>query len=257
GHRELGVEFFYLWGDTVTLNVKSFTAFCDELIARKLPIHWFGNARADNLTEPAFVHRLKQAGCWMLALGIETESDDVRKNMVKRLERQKIQTAFRNMREAGIKSFAFFIFGYPGETLQTMEQTVEYAIELEPDFANFYPAVPYPGTDLYAKAVRDGLLPADAGQDWSRMEYSYYLLRGNGLDERSVMDAINRAKRRFFLRPAYLARHAGDVARLALTKQQILWQVATRTMFGTKVVDAKVDGRQSSVSSPESAVGSR
>ena len=68
-YRELGVEFFYLWGDTVTLNVKSFTAFCDELIARKLPIQWFGNARADNLTDPAFVHRLKRAGCWMLALG--------------------------------------------------------------------------------------------------------------------------------------------------------------------------------------------
>ena len=59
-HRELGVDFFYLWGDTVTLNVKSFTAFCDELIARKLPIQWFGNARADNLTDPAFVHRLKK-----------------------------------------------------------------------------------------------------------------------------------------------------------------------------------------------------
>ena len=65
-YRELGVEFFYLWGDTVTLNVKSFTAFCDELIARKLPIQWFGNARADNLTDPAFVHRLqarRAAGC--------------------------------------------------------------------------------------------------------------------------------------------------------------------------------------------------
>ncbi len=55
----------------------------------------------------------------MLALGIETESEDVRKDMTKRLERQKIQTAFKNMRDAGIKSFAFFIFGYPGETLQT------------------------------------------------------------------------------------------------------------------------------------------
>ena len=116
-YREFGIEFFYLWGDTVTLNVKTFTTFCDELIARKLPIHWFGNARADNLTDPAFVHRLKKAGCWMLALGIETDSEEVRKDMVKRLERKKIETAFTNMRSAGIKSFAFFIFGYPGETL--------------------------------------------------------------------------------------------------------------------------------------------
>ncbi len=127
-YREHGIEYFYLWGDTVTLNVKSFSAFCDELIARKLPIQWFGNARADNLTDPAFVHRLRRAGCWMLALGIETESEEVRKDMVKRLESQKIEAAFRNMRDAGIKSFAFFIFGYPGETLETMNQTVNYAV---------------------------------------------------------------------------------------------------------------------------------
>ena len=235
-HRELGVEFFYLWGDTVTLNVKAFTAFCDELIARKLPIKWFGNARADNLTDPAFVHRLKRAGCWMLALGIESESEDVRKDMAKRLERQKIQTAFQNMRQAGIKSFAFFIFGYPGETAQTLEATTRYAIELDPDFANFYPAVPYPGTALYDKCMREGWLRSEDA-DWTKMEYSYYLLRGNGLDERVVMEAINRAKRRFFLRPSYLSRHLGDVARLALTKQAIVWSVLSRTVFGTRVAD--------------------
>ena len=241
-HRELGVEFFYLWGDTVTLNVKAFTAFCDELIARNLPIQWFGNARADNLTDPAFVHRLRRAGCWMLALGIESESEDVRKDMAKRLERQKIQAAFRNMREAGIRSFAFFIFGYPGETAATMEQTIDYAIELEPDFANFYPAVPYPGTDLYEKAIREGSLAPEAAADWPRMEYSYYLLTSPGLDQRVVMETINRAKRRFFLRPAYIARHAGDVARLALTKQAIVWQVLSRTLFGTRVADARPTG---------------
>lgn len=238
-YRELGIEFFYLWGDTVTLNVKSFSAFCDELIARQLPIQWFGNARADNLTDPAFVHRLRRAGCWMLALGIESESDDVRKDMVKRLERQKIQAAFANMRQAGIKSFAFFIFGYPGETLQSMDLTTNYAIELDPDFANFYPAVPYPGTALFDKCVREGLLrPEDA--DWTRMEYSYYLLRGNGLDEKVVMEAINRARRRFFLRPAYIRRHVGDIAKLALTKQAIVWKVLSRTLFGARVVDTDV-----------------
>ena len=213
-----GVEFFYLWGDTVTLNVKSFTAFCDELIARKLPIQWFGNARADNLTDPAFVHRLKRAGCWMLALGIETESEEVRKDMVKRLERQKIQTAFKNMRDAGIKSFAFFIFGYPGETPQTMEQTIEYAIELDPDFANFYPAVPYPGTALYDKCVREGwLTPEDA--DWTKMEYSYYLLRGNGLDEQR-RDGRDQPREAPLLPAARLHRAARRRCRaLALTKQ--------------------------------------
>jgi hypothetical protein len=89
--------------------------------------------------------------------------------------------------------------------------------------------VPYPGTDLYAKAKRDGLLTSE---DWTRMEYSYYLLSGNGLDEKIVMDAINRAKRRFYLRPGYLARHSGDVARLAFSKWGVASQIASRIIFG-------------------------
>jgi radical SAM superfamily enzyme YgiQ (UPF0313 family) len=236
GYRKFGVQYFYLWGDTVTLNVKSFSAFCEELIARRLPVQWFGNARADNLTDPAFVARLKASGCWMLALGIETESDETRKDMLKRLEGQKIRAAIKNMRAVGIKSFGFFILGYPGETPVNLERTINYAIDLDPDFANFYPAVPYPGTELYEKARRDGLL---VSEDWSRMEYSYYLLRGNGLDEATVMSAINRAKRRFFLRPGYLMRHAPDVVRLATSKWSVIWHVGSRMLFGTNVTDAR------------------
>jgi anaerobic magnesium-protoporphyrin IX monomethyl ester cyclase len=227
--RELGVSHFYLWGDTVTLNAKTFSRFCDELIARNLGVHWFGNARADNLTDPAFVDRLRKSGCWMLAMGIESASPETRKDMVKRLEEEKVRAAFANLRASGIKSFAFFIFGYPGETPKALEQTTSYAIDLDPDFANFYPAVPYPGTELYEKAKRDGLL---ASEDWSRMEYSYYLMRGNGLDEDVVMKAINRARRRFFLRPRYVARHAVDIARLVTTKWRVVGEVVPRLIFG-------------------------
>jgi anaerobic magnesium-protoporphyrin IX monomethyl ester cyclase len=239
GYREFGLTFFYLWGDTVTLNVKAFSAFCEELISRKLPVQWFGNARADNLTDPAFVKRLRQAGCWMLALGIETESEETRKDMLKKLDGEKIRVALKNMRAAGIRSFGFFILGYPGDDRASLERTIDYAIDLDPDFANFYPAVPYPGTELYAKAKREGLL---ADEDWTRMEYSYYLLRGNGLDEPTVMGAINRGRRRFYMRPSYLLRHAGDVARLATSKWTVAWQVASRTLFGAPVTDASRAG---------------
>ena len=229
--RTSGVKFFYLWGDTVTLNVKSFSAICEEIIARQLNVQWFGNARADNLQDPKFVDRLKRSGCWMLALGIETESEETRKDMMKRLESEKIRIALQNMRASGIKSFGFFILGYPGEDAQALERTIDYAIRLDPDFANFYPAVPYPGTELYNKAKREGLL---ASEDWTKMEYSYYLLKGNGLDEQVVMDAINRAKRRFFLRPRYLTRHAGDVLKLAVTKWPVAWHIGSQMLFGRR-----------------------
>ena len=93
-----------------------------------------------------------------------------------------------------------------------MEATTRYAIELDPDFANFYPAVPYPGTALYEKCVREGWLKPEEA-DWTKMEYRYYMLHGNGLDERVVMEAINRAKRRFFLRPSYISRSIWGMSR--------------------------------------------
>ena len=167
--RELGVSYFYLWGDTVTLNQKTFGAFCDELIARDLGIRWFGNARADNLTDPAFVHRLRRSGCWMLAMGIESASTgDPQGHGQAARGAGEIRTAFANLREAGIKSFAFFIFGYPRRHGRIDVGHDRLRDRFAPDFANFYPAVPYPGTALYEKVRHEGLL---ASEDWSKMEY--------------------------------------------------------------------------------------
>jgi radical SAM superfamily enzyme YgiQ (UPF0313 family) len=151
--------------------------------------------------------------------------------MMKKLEREKIRLAIQNLRTAGIKSFAFFIFGYPGDTPESIERTAAYAREIDPDFANFYPAVPYPGTEMYEKCRRDGMLVSD---DWSKMEYSYYLLTGNGLDETVVMNAIRRATRQFFLRPSWMARHALDLVRLVRSSGPLVWHAAVRLVQGER-----------------------
>jgi radical SAM superfamily enzyme YgiQ (UPF0313 family) len=233
GKKRFGIDHFYLWGDTVTLNAKSFSRFCDELIARKLNVRWFGNGRADNLTSPEFVAKLRASGCWMLSLGIESESDEVRRDMMKKLEREKIRLAIRNLREAGIKSFGFFIFGYPGDTPASIARTADYAREIDPDFANFYPAVPYPGTEMYEKCRRDGMLATD---DWSKLEYSFYVLRNDVLNEDVVMRAIRRATRRFYLRPSWMARHAVDLARIMFSSARLVVHAAIRLVRGDKPV---------------------
>jgi radical SAM superfamily enzyme YgiQ (UPF0313 family) len=248
GQKRFGIDHFYLWGDTVTLNAKSFGAFCDELIARNLNIRWFGNGRADNLTNPEFVDRLAKSGCWMLSLGIESESDEVRRDMMKKLEREKIKTAIQNLRRARIKSFAFFIFGYPGDTPESIERTARYACEIDPDFANFYPAVPYPGTEMYEKCRRDGLLVSD---DWSKMEYSYYILRGNGLDDAVVMNAVRSATRRFFLRPSWMATHAMDLLRLVISSGPLVFRAAARLFESRTSPDPAAAAIPVPVSAPE------
>jgi len=149
---------------------------------------------------------------------------------------QKVRDAVANLRDGGIRSFAFFIYGYPGDTPESMAATTQYAIDLDPDFANFYPAVPYPGTALYEKVRQQGLLKQD---DWTRMEYSYYLLEGQGLDEPTVMRAINQARRRFFLRPRYVARHMREAAQLAMTKPALVGRLLSQMLLGRRGVDTR------------------
>src|SRR6185369_12646083 len=95
--------------------------------------------------------------------------------MQKRLQEPSIVEATANLRDAGIKSFAFFILGYPGETRRSMAATIDYACALDIDFAGFYPAVPYPGTALGDRAAAAGWVVN--GNDWSRLEYSHYTMR--------------------------------------------------------------------------------
>jgi len=165
--------------------------------------------------------------------GLMSESDEVRRDMMKKLEREKIRLAIQNLRGAGIKSFGFFIFGYPGDTPASIERTARYAREIDPDFANFYPAVPYPGTEMYEKCLRDGMLATD---DWSKLEYSYYVLRNDVLNADVVMSAIRRATRQFYLRPSWMARHALDLARIVHSSARLVVHTAARLVWGEQPV---------------------
>jgi len=230
GVSERDLHYFYLWGDTVTLNLKTFGALADALIARRLGIQWLANARADNLADPRFVHKLKASGCWMLSFGVEAWSPDSRDAMQKKLGQVAIRSAVANLKAAGIYAFAFFILGYPGETRISMERTIDYAAELDVDFAGFYPAVPYPGTVMGDRAAAAGWLTHPG--DWSRLEYSHYAMREGDLDEATVLAMLARARRKFYLRPGYVARHAWDLARVAMTKPGLTARAAAQ-MFGS------------------------
>ena len=206
--KKFNIKNFNLFGDTVTLNKKFVDTFCDELIKRRLDIRWLTNTRADTLYDPELVKKMKESGCWMLSIGIESFSEKTRNNMQKKLETDKITRAIALLREIGILSFGFFIYGYPGETEKDMDETTKFALSLPLDYANFYPAVPYPGTAFYNKCVSDGSLYHNS---WNKMEYSSYIIRTNDLNEQRVKKAISHAYLSFYLRPKFLRKHIMNV----------------------------------------------
>ncbi len=203
-----GVRYFNLFGDTVTLNKKFVDTFCDEVIKRNLDIRWLTNTRADTLTDIDLVKKMKSAGCWMLSIGIESSHEKTLLNMQKKLKADKIKQAIYILRKTGILSFGFFIFGYPGETKHDMYETTRFALSVPLDYANFYPAVPYPGTSFYNKCVQEGYLVCES---WEKMQYSSYILQTKDLNEDIVKKAISHAYLRFYLRPRFMIKHIMNV----------------------------------------------
>ncbi len=206
--KKFNVKNFNLFGDTVTLNKKFVEKFCDELIKRNLNIRWLTNTRADTIYDSELVKKMKKSGCWMLSIGIESYNEKTRNDMQKKLETGKITQAIRLLRETGIISFGFFIYGYPGETEKDMYETTKFALSLPLDYANFYPAVPYPGTAFYAKSVSNGYLHSDS---WDKMEYSSYIIKTKDLNETIVKKAISHAYLSFYLRPQFIFRHIRNI----------------------------------------------
>jgi radical SAM superfamily enzyme YgiQ (UPF0313 family) len=206
--KKFNIKTFNLFGDTVTLNKKFVEKFCDELIKRNLNVRWLTNTRADTIYDLDLVRKMKASGCWMLSIGIESYNEKTRNNMQKKLETDKIIQALRLLRETGILSFGFFIYGYPGETEQDMYETTRFALSLPLDYANFYPAVPYPGTAFYVKSMSDGYLHCNS---WDKMEYSYYVIRTKDLNEAIVKKAISHAYLLFYLRPQFVFRHIRNI----------------------------------------------
>jgi len=131
---------------------------CNELISRNYPFSWCCQTRADTVDAELLRH-MKRAGCRLIHFGVESGSQRILDSTNKRITLEEIRRGIRLTREAGIETACFFMFGFPGELRSDMEETLSFAKELNPTYASFHVATPYPGTRIgpAAKALQNGL----------------------------------------------------------------------------------------------------
>lgn len=196
----LGTRDIFFWGDTFTLLKDQVRDLCRAIIDEKLSIRWVANSRVDTV-DPETLALMKKAGCWMLSYGIESGDEDILSSCGKNLSPERIARAIRDTRAAGILSAGHFIFGLPGETITSARRTSRFARRLGLDFANFYAAVPYPGSPLYGQALASGWIK-DAG--WSRFNQGEFVMRLPTIDCARLDAVRRRAKWAFYLNPRRL-----------------------------------------------------
>ena len=162
--------------------------------------------RADHVDAELF-QLMKQAGCKRVGFGVESGNQAVMDSIKKRQTLDDVRRAFRQAKAAGLETMGFFIFGLPADTEESMEDTIRFALELDPDMANFMIAAPYPGTELWEIAQRDGRLFSMDWRDYAiHDEKARYELPN--LPTALVERKWHEAYRRFYLRPSRVWRKA-------------------------------------------------
>lgn len=144
--------------DVLFLNKEWTKDICNELIKRNINIKWNCLGRV-NIIDKSLFQLMRKAGCEVLRFGVESGNERIMKVINKKATRQQVKHAVKVAKEIPFIVGTLFMLGHPSETTYEMEQSCQFAIELDAEHYSFKPADIYPGTNLFSIAVTEGLLP--------------------------------------------------------------------------------------------------
>lgn len=198
--------------DLFTVSRERALAIAEGMIRRGLSVRWKCEARVDEV-DPEMLALLRRAGCRMIAFGVESANSHGLRYLRKGFEPERALRAFDDARRAGLRTVGYFTVGIPVETFEDALRTVRFALRLRPHYAQFSILSPYVGTPLHEEAVRSGAFAeTEARSPFDRDLRRPAYLSANWPDEGRLRRIVRDAHRRFYLRPAFLASHAAELA---------------------------------------------
>ena len=215
--RTYGHDEVYFDDDTFTIDRQRVLDITRLIRERGLEreMEWIAQCRVDTVDREV-LEAMKAANCGYILYGVESGSPQMLKKMRKGITPDKIREAFQLTHEVGIKTQAFFLFGIPGETQETVRETINFAKELNASSTQFAVAIPHPGTALYEECKANGWLTSET---WADYTSEASLIETPWLTADQVEQARIRAYQRYYWRPRFIVGEALKVRRLADVKR--------------------------------------
>ncbi len=201
------VKTIMLEDDTFIIDRNRTLKLADELIKRGNKIPYDSNCRADVKADISFFKKLKKSGARLFCVGFEAGNDEVLKHMKKRLNLSTAEIFMENCKKAGIMVHGCFMVGNLNETKQTLQQTLDLALKLNPDTAQFFPIMVYPGTAAYNEAKERGLLETENYEQWLTREGLHNsVVNLPNVTHKELVLFCDSARRKFYLRLSYISK---------------------------------------------------
>ena len=194
--EKFGIRGFYFVDDAFTFDNPTVYEFCKLIKDRN--IVWRCMTRADRVTE-TLIARMKEAGCYEISIGVESGDKEILKKIRKGVTKEQISKCFRLLKKHKIRNKGFFIIGFPWETEESIDKTIEFAKELDPDRVQFSVAVPFPGTELRKELHK---LNIPVSSNWEDYEFTNNkdinpIYDGLFLSKKQISEKVQEAKEIF------------------------------------------------------------
>ncbi len=195
-----GIKSLFFTDDSLMTIRDQFEEMCEALIARNYDIEWSINARTSEI-DAEILELMRRAGCWQISYGVESGSWEILKRIKKAATPRMQANALELTRASGIKSNAYIIIGFPGETKQTLAETEAFIRSVPIDTLRLTFFTPFPNTDVTDDLVGNGELVAD----WTKLNFYNIAYIPNGLTRRDLERTYRRIMASFYLRPRVFA----------------------------------------------------
>lgn len=205
-----GIRNFFFKSDTFTIKKEWTVELCRKIIESDLngKIQWVANSKTKPLDQE-ILDIMKEAGCWLVAFGYESGSEDTLKRIKKGVRLEDNLKAAQYARKAGLKTFGFYLIGFPWETMEQLKETERLIFQTRPDFLELHLATPYTGTPLYEMAVEEGLINETVlGRDY----FTSPTLGTKHLSMDQVNDFQKRVLLKYHLQPSFILRRLKEAA---------------------------------------------
>jgi len=202
-----GVKEIFIEDDTLTADRGRARKLCQRLIEEKIGITWSCNARAD--VDLDTLQLMKKAGCRLMCVGFESGEQQILNNIKKGTRLDTIRKFVKDSKKAGILVHGCFMLGNQGETKETIKSTIKFAKELDPDTAQFFPIMVYPGTESFDYFKSHKFLTTTDFKEWLDSEGLHNTIVSRpGLSAKELVELCDEGRKEFYLRPKYIAKKA-------------------------------------------------
>ena len=167
--KNYGKKIFVFGDNSFNIDLQRVDRFCDLLLRKKVNILWSVSLRADNIT-PEIAQKMKKAGCYNVAIGVESANNEILKKIGKSTTIEKIKEGIKILKETGIEIMSQYVIGSPHETFKTFKESFEFAKNSGCDFTNFYTVLPFMGTPQWAYIEKSGTFFSKTIHDYHSME---------------------------------------------------------------------------------------